>query len=63
MRLAVAKNAFPSYLVSQRTQLDDIVAIINSINQEFQNSIGDAIEKIDYDQFESHKLFTIRLQK
>lgn len=62
-RLSFVKDEFPTYLISEQLQLDEILTIVNSINQGIQHLVGDAIGKIDYDQFETDKLSSIRMAK
>lgn len=63
IRLNLAIEHLPSFLNSYQNQLDNMLATVNDINQGFQNFIGDAITKIDHDQFETHKTSSIRIAK
>lgn len=62
-RLTLAFNKFPPFLLLHRNRLDNILATVNDINHEFQYFVGYAIERIDFDQFESHKLSSVRMAK
>lgn len=62
-RLNMEMNKLPNYLSSYQNQLSDILDTVNDINQGFQYYVGDAIEKIDNDQYESHKSSCVRLAK
>ncbi|XP_031619317.1 uncharacterized protein LOC116338306 [Contarinia nasturtii] len=62
-RLSSAIENLPSFLLSYHNQLVDMLDTVNYINQGFQYFIGDAVQKIDHDQFEAHKSSCIRLAK
>lgn len=62
-RLNRAINKLPPFLTSHQNQLSEMLATVNDLNQGFQYLIGDAIEKIDHDQYESHKSYNVRLSK
>lgn len=62
-RLNLAINKLPSFLSLHQNELSEMLATVNDVNQGFQYFIGDAIEKIEYDQYESHKSYNVRLSK
>lgn len=62
-RMNLAIEQLPPFLLTYYSQLSAMLDTVNDINRGFQNIIGDAIQKIDYDQFESHKSSCVRLAK
>lgn len=62
-RLNLAINKLPSFLSLHQNELSEMLATVNDVNQGFQYFIGDAIEKIEHDQYESHKSYNVRLSK
>lgn len=49
--------------LEHRSELDKILITVNTINKGFQYILGDAIEKIDHDIFESHKLSRAHIKR
>lgn len=62
-RLISIFERFPSYLLSLKNQIDNLLNTANDINHEFQYFVGNAIVEIDFDQFESHKSSCVRIAK
>ncbi|XP_055302865.1 uncharacterized protein LOC129568682 isoform X2 [Sitodiplosis mosellana] len=55
--------ALPPFLSLYQNQLSEMLATTNDINKAFQYFIGDAIRKIDHDQYESYQSSSIRVAK
>lgn len=62
-RLRMEIEHLPSFLLSHQNQLKQMLATLNDINRGFQYLIGDAINKIDRDQYELQKSSGVRIAR